>query len=164
MERREPDFEDERLRYWQAPRTEAHRWESDPVVLDVDLATERLYESRIYHVREDVLVDLAVKSISENPDIPLDEFEGLLTASVDAAFRMMAKQRKEDGLLTFLLVGQFGEGRRPLVREDLVEENRYRQFVAAFEQDVSGVVDPPSIIDQEQWLTYELEGQPPPVP
>lgn len=161
MERREPDFEDERLRYWRAPRNEQHQWESDPTVLDVDLVTERVFESRIYHVRPDALVNLAIETIAENPDIPLAEFEGMLSGALDAAFRMMAKQRKDDGLLTYQLVGQFGGARRPLLREDLVEEQQYRDFVSSFESDTDGLVAPPTVIDREQWQSYEDQGQPP---
>ena len=74
MERREPDFEDERLRYWQAPRNTEHRWRADPTVLDVDLATEHIYESRVYNVRPELLVDFAIEAMVERPEIPLSQF------------------------------------------------------------------------------------------
>lgn len=161
MERREPDFEDERLRYWQAPRSAEHRWSADPTVLDVDLASEHIYESRIYNVRQDLLIDFAVEAMVERPEIPLDQFEALLTGSVDAAFRLLAKQRKSDGLLTYQMVGQFGPSRRVLAHEDLVEEQRYREFVASFEDDAGQVISEPAVIERDQWQAYEEQGRPP---
>ncbi len=91
----------------------------------------------------------------------MSQFEALLSGSVDAAFRLLAKQRKSDGLLTYQMVGQFGRSRRVLARDDLVEEEHYRAFVASFEEDAGRVITEPAVIEREQWQAYEDQGLPP---
>jgi hypothetical protein len=154
MERREPDFEDDRLRYWRRPIGPERPFDADPTVLSVDLATEQIFESRIYAVRPEALIGLFASTLE--PDEPVDISMLILAASEEAAFRMLAKQRRSDGLLTYVVVGQFGPSRRLLAREDLEEES-YRDFVKRFERDSDQLVESPTVIDRTQWDAYEAE-------
>jgi hypothetical protein len=134
-------------------------------VLEVDLAKEEVYESRVYEVRPETMVELTVGAILAHPDMPIEEFTAMLLAGTeDAAFRVMAKQNKSDQLLTYIAVGQFAGRRYLLTREDEVEEARYREFVEHFEADAlaRGVVDPPSIIDKGEWRRYADAERPSP--
>lgn len=166
MERREPDFEDEKLRFWAARKDEANfpTPEDDPTVLGVDLATEEVFESRVYDIRRDVMAAIAAELIADSPEVPPEEI--LVTymhAANDSSFRIFAKREKAEQLLTWVFVGVFA-GRRELIeRRDRQPELKYREFVTAFETDAveGGVVGPPTVVTLEEWRAHEQQQQSP---
>jgi hypothetical protein len=164
MERREPEFEDERLRFWRAQRGDAGEFEANPAVLDVDFATEEIFESRVYQVDPVALFALTAEALASNPQIPAWEFAMALDEAIqDASLRILAKRHKDDGKLTFLLTGSFAGRRSLLERHDRVDEAAFREFVSAFEADTvaPGFLAPPTVVTLEEWRTYRQLSDPP---
>ncbi len=137
----------------------------DPTTLAVDFANEEIYESRVYQVRPEALMLLAAEAISEHPDS--DPVEVLVATEAplrEAAFRFMAKRDRQDGLLTYILVG-VSAGRRDLLeRQDKVGESLFRESVRAFEESImqGGVVEAPAVVTLDEWRVYERRQRPGP--
>lgn len=143
MKEREPDFEDDKVRASQARSKEPH-WEDmdkDPTVIAIDEETEEVFESRVYRIRTHpetfgaVLRMLWQRLRSLGADLRLDEAVDQAANVVDEpSVKFLAKRRKEDGRITYLLVGISPESRRIMDRRELVEETDYRKAVEAFEE------------------------------
>ena len=73
---------------------------------------------------------------------------------------MLAKRRKEDGRIHYLLVAVAPDSRRLLARQGGVEETQYRQTVRSFERGFfpEGVLAPPQIVTLEEWRRYFEKG------
>ena len=153
MERREPDFEDERIRQWRA-RPEEPVDRDDPTMLGIDGAHEELYESRIYQVRSEFLAGIVFDAAEDDPELALAAL--LLASSDDTTLRMLAKRNKDDGRLTFIVVGAFAGHRTLLGREDGIEEEGYLEFVRSFEENAfsRGLASTPTVITLDQWREY----------
>lgn len=154
---RGPDFEDDKIRRWDEPPGQPDEYEDDPSVLSVNAATEEIYESRSYALARGAARQLARSAAQFG--IP---FQTVVEFSEEMSFKLFAKRRKEDGLLTYVLVfAGLGE-RHLLLREDRVSEERYRESVADFEASVlrSRLLQPPLVVTREEWREYEEETQP----
>jgi len=161
MERREPDYEDEKLRFWAARKDEnLPTTEDDPTVLSVDLAREEIFESRVYDVRQDAIAAVAAQVIVDHPEVPP---EGILVTYMqsahDSSFRILAKRDKGGQLLTWALVGVFAGRRELIARHDEEPEPIFREFVAEFEGDAleGGLVNPPAVVTVKEWRAYEQQ-------
>jgi len=155
---RQPDYEDERVRQWRARPEERREWGTDPTVMDVDLTREEIYESRVYDVHVDHVVDLLIEEVAEEPELAEVLLAALqVNAERDVTMRLTAKRHLADGLISFAMVGVIGRMRDLIDREDLVPEPRYRTYVEEFETAMvdGGVVDAPTVIDVEGWRSYE---------
>jgi hypothetical protein len=164
MERRDPDYEDEKLRFWSERKEEPLRSvEDDPTVLSVDLAREEIFESRVYNLRREAVAAIAADLIADRPDIPP---EGILVTYMetanDSSFRIFAKREKAEQLLTWVFIGVFGNRRALFDRHEREPESVYREFVAGFEGDAltDGVVEPPTVITIDEWRGYEQQQRP----
>ena len=92
MERRQPDYEDERVRQWRARPEERREWGTDSTVMDVDLTREEIYESRVYDVRVDQVVDLLIEEVAEEPELAAVLLAALqVNAERDVTMRLTAK-------------------------------------------------------------------------
>jgi hypothetical protein len=165
MERRQPDFEDEKLRYWAAPKETDNlpTAEGDPTVLGVDLVREEIFESRVYQVRREAMAELAAELIADHPEVPPEQFlTSYFRAGNDSSFRFFAKRDREKKQLTWLLISVFAGERQLLERHDQEPESAFREAVSAFEADAlaDGVVDPPAVITLEEWRRYDLQRPP----
>ena len=78
----------------------------------------------------------------------------------DATFKFLAKRRKEDGLISSLLVAVRSGDRCLLSRQEWVEVAEYRQKVQDFETGFlpEGVLAPPLVVTLEEWRRYSEEG------
>lgn len=124
---------------------------------------EEIYESRVYQIRPAIFQRLVVDEAEDDPDLAI---AALLTLSNpdESTFRVMAKRHKEDGRLTFILVGVIGGNRALLEREDGVGEERFREFVESFEDDAfaRGLTSEPTIVTADQWRSYDPRDPGPP--
>ena len=158
MERRQPDFEDEKIRYWKA-RPEDVQAERDPTVLDIDLATEEIYESRVYQVTNEALRSIALEILAQHPELPPEAvLIGLLDGLRDSSFRIMAKRDRADELISWNHSSMIGESRELIEHVERQPEDEFRAFVGAFEEDTlaAGVVHPPTVVTLEEWRAHEL--------
>lgn len=75
-------------------------------------------------------------------------------------FKFLAKRRKEDGLVSSLLVAVRSGDRCLLSRQEWVEVAEYRQKVQEFEASFlpEGVLAPPLVVTLEEWRRYSQEG------
>jgi hypothetical protein len=147
-----PEFEDDSIRRWQEPRAESGRLRDDPAVLNIDIKTEEIFESRGYGLGSTAQEHL----VAAAADIGLP-LEVALEFGQEMSFKFIAKQRRADGLVTYVLVFA-GLGERHLLeRRDWVTEDEYRQAVAEFEEDVlaNALVEAPLIVTLEEWRAYE---------
>ena len=168
MFEREPDFEDEKIRAWSA-KSEDQKGEEDPTVLSLDVEKEEVFESRTYCFRptRKALFYLINSLVSQCEEDELD-FEpeeivrGALELLADASFKFLAKRRKEDGLISSILVAVALGARKLLWREEWVEEAEYRRTVRAFERHFlpQGILTPPQVITLEEWRRYSQLGHP----
>jgi len=160
MERGEPEFEDEKIRRWRAGDPSERR-DDDPTVLSiVDSAREEFYESRVYDLNPQAPALLIPGLARDNPDLTPEEIRRIYVEdSPNISFRILAKQTKDDGLITFLLVARFGDTRYLLADEALVSAERYDEFVSGFEGRAlgSGLVGNPTVIGIEQWRAYDAD-------
>jgi len=153
MERRGPDYEDEKILAWRVRPAEG-RPERDPSVLDIDLKREEIYESRVYEVAPEALKDAALNILANNPERePSDVLKRLLESLDDATFRILAKQDHEDKLLTWMPISRLGGARALIARLDRKPEADFRAYVAEFEADgvSSGTVYPPTVVTLDEW-------------
>ena len=156
MERRGPDYEDEKIRAWRVRPGEG-RPESDPSVLDIDVKREEIYESRVYEVTPEVLKYIALDTLANNPENePSDVLKRLLASLDDATFRILAKQDYADKLLTWVHVSKLGGTRALIERVDRKPEADFRAYVAKFEADgiSAGTVYPPTVVTLDEWREH----------
>jgi len=75
--------------------------------------------------------------------------------------KLLAKQRKQDGRITHLLVAITGGSRWLLGRRDWVAEEDYRQTVECFEHLPlsQSILSQPAVVTLEEWRWY-AEGGP----
>jgi hypothetical protein len=149
-----PEFEDEKIRRWREP-TEGREWlQDDPTVMSIDIKTEEVFESRAYALAEGArsrLLDLAAREGISSSDAL--EFAG------EFSFKFLAKRRRDDGLITYLLTFVGPDERHLLSREDWVTEEHYRQAVREFEAAVTpeGLAEPPIVVTLAEWRQIEQE-------
>ena len=167
MIEREPDFEDEKIRLWkfQAGHEEGKEVEGDPTLLSLDVEKEEIFESRTYRLRRGplayhYLLDLVTSrqpGLDFTPEQVVQVAAELMEVTI---FKFLAKRRKEDGLITSLLVAAAPNSRSLLSRQDWVEEAEYRQAVESFEQGFlpEGVLAAPLVVTVEEWRRYSQEG------
>ena len=74
--------------------------------------------------------------------------------------KFLAKRRKEDGRITYILVGISRHSRSLLDRQELVEEADYRKAVQEFEELplARAILSPPAVVTLEEWRRYAEEG------
>lgn len=167
MVEREPDFEDERIRAWTAgPEGRgAEEFKEDPTVLSLDAEHEEIFESRTYRFQAgpETLLYLIRLVTSRQPDLGLSREEIMRDARrlmQDTAFKFLAKRRKQDGLITSLLVAVTTGDRSLLLRQEWVEEDDYRQAVQEFEESSlsKGILTEPLVTTLEEWRRYSQQG------
>jgi len=176
MKEREPDFENEKIRAWLLrPSSEGleekeHDFEGlekDPTVITIDEETEEIFESRAYHFSPgpetfSFLLGSLAKTMGEDiADIPPQELVDHVMDMIEGAgIKFLAKRRKEDGRITFILVGISRDSRSLLDREELVEEAGYRKAVQEFEElPLSrAILSPPAVVTLEEWRRYAEKG------
>jgi len=90
--------------------------------------------------------DLAEIPPEELVDHIMDMIEG-------TGIKFLAKRRKEDGRITFILVGISRHSRSLLDRQELVEEADYRKAVREFEElPLSrAILSPPAVVTLEEF-------------
>ena len=149
------EFEDDRIRRWREDQPGGER-EPDPTVLDLNLETEDVLESRTYGLSERFLEHAAdqIQAAAE-PFVAPALIEILLESASRTSFKILAKCRKEDQRVTFMFVLVTSEERFLIDREDLVDEARFREFVADVERGLLGdVANPPTVITRDEWPQY----------
>lgn len=164
MERRGPDYEDEKIRLWKE-RPEGRVPERDPTVLDIDLAREEIFESRVYSVNPDSYVSVAIDVLADHTNIPPElVLQRLIEGLDDSTFRFLAKrERGGEQLVTWIQISLFGGQRELLERVDGQPEGAFRESVGRFEADAlaGGVVFPPLVVTLDEWRQHELRDRPP---
>jgi len=167
MVERKPDFEDESIRLWRVSPEDrkADAFEKDPTVMSLDVEKEEVFESRTYRFTPSpealgYLITLLISQRHEFGLGPEAVVQGAMELMKDASFKFLAKRRKEDGLVSSLLVGLALGGRRLLGREEWVEESEYRRIVRAFEGRFlgRGILNPPLVVTLEEWRGYFKKG------
>jgi len=166
MFEREPDFEDEKIRLWKAKAEdqEGREFGGDPTMLSLDVEKEEIFESRTYRFRPGpeafgYLLDLVTSRQPELELSPQQVIRGVRELMAVTTFKVLAKRRKEDGLITSLLVAAAPNSRSLLSRQDWVEEAEYREAVQRFEEGFlpEGVLAPPLVVPLEEWRGYSQE-------
>jgi len=176
MKEREPDFENEKIRAWlirpslEGPEGKEHDLEGlekDSTVIAIDEETEEIFESRAYHFRPgpetfSFLLGSLAKTMGEDlAEIPLQELvDSVMDMIEDTGIKFLAKRRKEDGRITFILVGINRHSRSLLDRQELVEQAAYRRAVQEFEELPlsKAILSSPAVVTIEQWRRYAEEG------
>ena len=157
MERRKPDYEDEKIREWRAD-PDMGIPERDSTVLDIDLEREEIYESRVYEVTQEALNSLALEVVVGRPErLPPSVLQRLFESLAGSSFRILAKQDREDKRLTWVQISILG-GRRDLMEQvDRRPEEEFRSFVMAFESDAvaGGLAHEPTVVTLEEWRQHE---------
>ena len=173
MKEHGPDYEDEKIRITQVNR-EKPPWpdlDKDPTVIAIDEATEEVFESRVYRLKSDPETFGAVLSMlwqrlrSRAGGIQLDEaVDHAADVIDDTSVKFLAKRRKEDGRITYLLVGISPESRWIMDRRELIEETDYRKAVGEFEELplFRTVLAEPVVLTYDEWRRYADEGVLPP--
>ena len=147
-----PEFEDDKIRRWRETEGDSERLRDDPSIVSIDIETEEIFESRGYGLGEGAHSQLAETAVRVG--LPLS---AVLEFGQEMSFKFIAKRRRSDGLITYILVFA-GLGERHLLgREDWVSQERYRQAVTEFEADVlpADLVSPPLVVTLEEWRQYE---------
>jgi hypothetical protein len=167
MTERKPDFEDEKIRVWAPGPQDQERGEfkEDPTMMCLDVEHEEVFESRTYrfHASPEALQYLIGHIISQQPELRFYP-EAVLQVTTklleDTTFKFLAKRRKEDGLITSLLIVVSDDDRCLLSRQERVEESEYRQAGHEFETCFlpPGVLTAPLIVTLEEWRRYSQEG------
>lgn len=163
MWEREPDFEDDKIRMWRTrPEGGEEESEADDSVLSIDGETEEIYESRSYGLNPPPAL-LALRALlAVEPEEPaggsplavsLDEVAGRIA---DTALKVLAKRRKSDGRISFVVVTTGPGGRALIHRADLVSERRFRREVRKLERELlePGLVKPPLVTLADEWQRY----------
>ena len=176
MKEREPDFENEKIRAWligpslEGPvekEQDLEGLEKDPTVITIDEETEEIFESRAYHFRPgpetfSFLLGSLAKTIGEEiVEIPPQELVDHVMDMIEGTgIKFLAKRRKEDGRITFILIGISRKSRSLLDRQELVKEAGYRKAVQEFEElPLSrAILSPPAVVTLEEWRRYAEEG------
>jgi len=176
MKEREPDFENEKIRAWlirpslEGPvdkERDLGGLEKDPTVITIDEETEEIFESRAYHFRPgpetfSFLLGSLAKTMGEDlAEIPPRELVDYVMDMIEGTgVKFLAKRRKEDGRITFILVGMSRDSRSLLDRQELVEEADYRKAVEEFEELPlsKAILSPPAVVTIEEWRRYAEEG------
>ncbi len=163
MERRPPDFEDEKIRAWRAtPEEQPGLSERDPTTLSIDMATEEIFESRVYAVNADAYLRVFADVLNEHPDVPAELLLARLAQGLDnSTFRFLAKRTRGKDELTWIQITDFGGQRGLIERGERQPEASFRESVAAFEGDALAgeVVYEPAVVTVEEWSRYD-ERQP----
>ncbi|MBC7264781.1 MAG: hypothetical protein H5T64_10580 [Chloroflexi bacterium] len=169
MKEREPNFEDEKIRAW-VKRPKEHDFESldqDPTIISIDGETEEIYESRAYHFRPSpetvfLLLGMLVERMGEQlAEISAEQVGDWVTDLLEnGGIKFLAKRRKEDGRITYILIGISRTSRWLLDRQELVEESNYRQAVEEFEGHplTKALLSAPAVVTLEEWRRYAEEG------
>lgn len=176
MKEREPDFENEKIRAWligpslEGPaekEQDLEGLEKDPTVITIDEETEEIFESRAYHFRPGpetfafLLGSLAKTMGEEIVEIPPEELvDHVMNMIEGTGIKFLAKRRKKDGRITFILIGISRKSRSLLDRQELVEEAGYRKAVQEFEELplARAILSPPAVVTLEEWRHYGEEG------
>jgi hypothetical protein len=163
MQERKPDFEDDKIRMWRSrPEGGRNEFEAEDGVLSIDGEFEEIYESRIYGLNSPpellalraLLVDELGESAGDSRlSASLDEIAGRIA---DSALKVLAKRRKSDKLITFIVVVTGPGGRALIHRADLVSEKAFRREVRKLETQLlePGLVNPPLVTSVEEWARY----------
>ena len=164
---REPDFEDAKIRLWKAKpeHEEGREFKGDPTLLTLDMEKEEIFESRAYRFRPgpEALAYFVDLVSSQKHRLGLSSGEVLQAARelmADITFKFLAKRRKEDSLISSLLVAVRSDDRCLLSRQEWVEESEYLQKVQEFEAGFlpEGVLAPPLVVTLAEWRRYSQEG------
>jgi len=176
MKEREPNFENEKIRAWligpslEGPEDKEHDpegFEKDRTVMTIDEDAEEIFESRAYHFRPSpetfsFLLGSLAKTMGEDvveisPEELVDHVMDMIEGT---GIKFLAKRRKEDGRITYILVGIGRRSRSLLDHGELVEEARYRKAVQEFEElPLSrAILSPPAVVTLEEWRRYGEEG------
>ena len=167
MIERQPDFEDEKIRLWKtrAGDQEGGEFEGDPTLLSLDVEQEEIFESRTYRFQRGpeafhYLLDLVTSRRPKLGFSPQQVVQAAAELMEVTVFKFLAKRRKEDGLITSLLVASAPNSRSRLSRQDWVEEAEYREAVQGFEESFlpEGVLAQPLVVTLEEWQGYSQEG------
>jgi hypothetical protein len=143
MKEREPDFEDDRIRAWlrKPEKQDREGVDGDPTVMAVDGRTEEIFESRTYRLRLTpqsvaLVLDILRSRLGERLDAipPKVLAQRVFHMVEDSAIKVLAKQRKEDGLISYLLVGMCGGTRWLLDRGEELRARGYHEAVCCLER------------------------------
>jgi len=176
MKEREPHFENEKIRAWlirpslEGPVEKEQDFESlekDPTVMTIDEEAEEIFESRAYHFGPgpetfSFLLGSLAKTMGEDlVEIPPEELVDYVMDMIEGAgIKFLAKRRKEDGRITFILVGISRHSRSLLDRQEFVEEADYRKAVQEFEELPlsKAILSSPAVVTIQEWRHYAEEG------
>jgi len=134
--------------------------EKDPTVMTIDEEAEEIFESRAYHFGPgpqtfSFLLGSLAKTMGEDlAEIPPEELVDHIMDMIEGTgIKFLAKRRKEDGRITFILVGISRHSRSLLDRQELVEEADYRKAVREFEElPLSrAILSPPAVVTLEEF-------------
>ena len=168
---REPDFEDEKIRYWQA-RPEG-RPDDDPTVMRLEAESEEIEESRTYTLRP---LEEAVRRIRRVLGAGREQQAGSVVAmallgpfALDTTVKILAKRHRDSGDISYHIVA-VSLGNRHLIRPlRRVAEEEYRAKVVTFEQEWvrDGPLEEGLVVTREEWQHYRgllpgEGGDPPP--
>lgn len=176
MKEREPDSENDKIRAWLIRRPSEGRVENEhefegiekgPTVITIDEETEEIFESRAYHFKPCPetfsfhLGSLAKMMGEDLAKIPPEELvDHIMDMIEDTGTKFLAKRRKEDGRITYILVGISRDSRSLLDRQEWVEEADYRKAVQESEGPplARAILSPPAVVALEEWRRYSEEG------
>ena len=157
---RGPDFEDHKIRFWEAGSDE-HASEADLTVMRLEVLTEELEESRTYRLRSRRMAMRGLERLS----LATREHEAATIAIValfseflhDATVKILAKRHKDNGDISYHIVATATESRhliRPIRR---VSEVEYRAKIAAFESEWvrNGPLQRGLVVSKEEWQRYQ---------
>ena len=161
------DFENDKIRTWKF-RPEDQEGEEigrDPTMLSLDVEHEEIFESRTYRFQRGLealgymmgLVTSRQYKLGLSPEEVMQAATELMEG---ITFKFLAKRRREEGLVSSLLVAVRSGDRCLLSRQEWVEVAEYRQKVQAFEASFlpEGVLAPPLVVTLEEWRRYSQEG------
>ena len=163
---RGPDFENDKIRTWKfGPEDqEVEEVGRDPTMLSLDVEREEIFESRTYRFRPGLealayLTDLVASQQHALQLSPEEVMQGVGEMMEGITLKFLAKRRKEDGLVSSLLVAVRSGDRCLLSRQEWVEVADYRQKVQDFEAGFlpEGVLAPPLVVTLEEWRRYAHE-------
>ena len=167
MKEREPDFEDDKVRI-QRVQPQAPEWQDmdkDPTVIAINEETEEIFESRVYKLKTDPKTFTLVLDVlcqrTDRHGVGLGQAVDSAADIVDeTSIKFLAKRRKEDGRITYLLVGISPESRWVLDRRDLVSEAEYCTTVETFEglPLFKAILSPPLVVALDEWRRYVERG------